>query len=172
MTPPADAEDCAMKSGPLESFLASLRAELSATEVRIVVDNAAATPTGASRGHRHRHEETDRRSQRANRWQTEMSSAHPHLPLEQDSQPPLAGLGPTMPRRRRSLDEGDDRFCQAIRECTIRGGDQRVLRMPQRVCSSELTVDALFPDKKTIGSSSPPWGRSERSCYTGCQSGR
>jgi hypothetical protein len=162
-TTTSDSDDPrATMSGPLACFLSSLRAELSATDgVRIVVDNAAsesACPGLLSAGHRTNEEMIDRRhSQRANRWQTEMSSAHSQAHsqiLERAVQHPLAKLGPTMPRRRRSLDEGDDGFCQAIRECTIRDVDQRVMRMPQRVCSSELTLDALFPDKTMLRASS------------------
>jgi hypothetical protein len=163
-------EPLATMSGPLACFLSSLRAELSATDdVRIVVDNAASAsscPGRLSAGHRTNEEMIDRRhSQRANRWQTETSSAHSQV-LERAVQHPLANLGPTMPRRRRSLDEEDDGFCQAIRECTVRGGDQRVMRMPQRVCSSELTLDALFPDKTMLRVSSA-WERNERVCHTG-----
>lgn len=157
-------------SRPLACFLSKLRTDLSATDVRIVVDNPAA-PAQEDPGSRVRHglgrrgEEVGWDSQRANRWQTELSSA-PRL-LEQAVQPLAARLGPTMPTRRRSLDESDDRFCQAIRECTIRG-DQRIMRMPQRVCSSELTAEALFPDKITPHNSSP-FERSDRACHTGWQ---
>jgi hypothetical protein len=166
-------------NGPLACFLANLWAELelTATEVQIVRDNPA-PPPGLARARRSAacnsrplEEEIGRHPQRAgSRWQTDISSAS-HL-LEKAAQHPLARLGPTMPRRKRSFDEkddSDDSFCQAVvRECTITA-DQRVLRMPQRACSGELAVKAMFPDEAIIRSSTRCWERSEPGCHTGWQ---
>jgi hypothetical protein len=156
---------------PLASFLSNLRAELSATTVRVVVDNAAppaAQRTGSSPADRP--VETAGWSLKtaaaaASRWQTDTPLAALRLP--ERNAPAPARHGPTMPRRRRSFDESDDdRFCQAVRECTIRGGDQRVLRMPQRVCSSELAAAAVFSENakaRCLGE------RHERACHVGAQ---